>query len=136
VYSEHTLLWAARDERPTLNGQGSAFVPLETFRLARVVENHWVKRTPGDVDASRPTRLLVERTPVRYVIVPCGRNAHYGPLARAFGSSRVFELAGEAADGDRVYALRRDVPLPDAGEGREQPGEVAGEDREAVGHQQ
>jgi hypothetical protein len=106
VFEEDTLLWAARHGRPVLNGIG-AFAPLDTLLLERYIRNHWIARVPQDVDASRPTPFLLERFPVRYVIVPAGRKHRLRRLAAAFDRSRTFVLAAEAADGDRVYEVRR-----------------------------
>jgi hypothetical protein len=106
VFADEVLVWAARTGLPMVNGQGSAFVPSNVLRLERFVTNHWVERTPEDVDASKPTPFLLERFPgVRYVIVPCGRKPWLLPLAAAFDRSRTFSFLVQAADGDRVYEL-------------------------------
>jgi hypothetical protein len=120
-FGEESLLWAARTGRPMLNGQGSAFVPLDTLRLNRYVQNHWVKRTPTEVDTSKPGVFLVQRFPVRYVVLPAARLRQLAPLAEAFRSSRVFALVGEGADGSLVYEVRREnapaaAPVSDDGE--------------------
>ena len=104
----HYRLWAARHGRPMLNGQGSAFVPLDTLRLNRYVQNHWIKHTPADVDASKPGVFLVQRFPVRYVVLPAARMRQLAPLAEALRSSRVFVLVGEGEDGSLVYEVRRE----------------------------
>jgi hypothetical protein len=107
VLAESTLLWAARHGRPTLNGTG-AFAPSQTHLLARVVENHWLAVPPEDADASKATSVLLERFPVRYVILPLGRrpDLDMGGLAAAFERSRTFRLVAAAADGDRLYEVR------------------------------
>jgi hypothetical protein len=133
-FSETALLWAARHGRPMINGQGSAFVPVDVLRLDRFIQNHWIRRTPGDVDASKPTPFLLSRFPVRYVVVPAGRLDGYRGLAAAFDRSRSFVPVGTARDGDRVYEVRRG-PSADPGQGGEQAGEVVGEDGEPVGDQ-
>ena len=135
VFSETALLWAARHGRPMVNGQGSAFVPVDVLRLDRFVQNHWIARTPVDVDASKPTPFLLQRFPVRYVVLPTGRLDGYRDLAAAFDRSRSFVPVGKARDGDRVYEVRRGASA-DPGEGGEEAGEVVGEDGEPVGDQQ
>jgi hypothetical protein len=120
-FGEESLLWAARTGRPMLNGQGSAFVPLDTLRLNRYVQNHWIKRTPTDVDTSKPGVFLVQRFPVRYLVLPAARLRQLGPLAEALRSSRVFALVGEGEDGSLVYEVRREhapaaAPVSDEGE--------------------
>ena len=106
VFAEESVLWAARHGRPVLNGLG-AFAPAQTLVLDRYIQNHWLAAVPDDVDASRPTPYLLERFPVRYVIIPIGRLAGLRPLARAFDRSRTFRLAAEASDGDRIYEVVR-----------------------------
>ena len=106
VFAEESVLWAARHGRPVLNGIG-AFAPAQTLVLDRYIQNHWLAAVPDDVDASRPTPYLLERFPVRYVIIPIGRVAGLRPLARAFDRSRTFRLAAEASDGDRIYEVVR-----------------------------
>ena len=135
VFSDSALVSAARHGRPMVNGQGSAFVPIDVLRLERYVQNHWIKRTPVDVDASKPTRYLLARFPVRYVVIPTGRRDGYDELATAFDRSQSFAFVAAARDGDRVYEVRRGASA-DLGESREVPGEEVGEDGEAVGHQQ
>ena len=106
VFAAESVLWAARHGRPVLNGI-AAFGPAQTMVLDRYIQNHWLARVPEDIDTSRPTPYLLERFPVRYVIVPVGRVAGLRPLAAAFDRSRVFRLAAEATDGDRVYGVVR-----------------------------
>jgi hypothetical protein len=98
------LLWAARVDWPFVNGDG-AFPPLYTLTLNRYVQNHWLARTPADVDASRPTAFLRERFDARYVVLRCGQRPDLRELAEAFDRSRSFRLAFEAEDGDRVYEI-------------------------------
>lgn len=104
VFAEESVLWAARHGRPVLNGIG-AFAPAQTLVLDRYVQNHWMAGAPADIDASRPTPYLLERFPVRYVIVPIGRTSGLRPLARAFDRSRLFRFVTEAPDGDRIYEV-------------------------------
>ena len=108
VFSEDTLLWAARHGRPVLNGVG-AFVPRQTQALETAVRNHWLKGAPESVDDSKPTELLRE-TPVRYVILPTGRVPRMSRLAAAFERSSAFRLVAEVEDGDRIYELTRPSP--------------------------
>jgi hypothetical protein len=136
VFSESALLSAARHGRPMVNGQGSAFVPIDVLRLERFVQNHWIKRTPADVDASKPTGFLLARFPVRYVVLPTGRQDGYAELAAAFDRSRSFAFVAAARDGDRVYEVRPGAASADPGERGEEPGEIVGKDGEAIGHQQ
>jgi hypothetical protein len=101
-HRRHILLWAARLGWPTLNGEG-AFAPPYHSALKRRIRNHWIRRTPEDIDDSRPMRLLVERFPVRYLVVSAGRTPGLWPLVEALGDSRLFSLVAEAEDGDRIY---------------------------------
>jgi hypothetical protein len=100
-----TLAWAARHGRPTLNGQGSAFVPVDTLRLSRYVDNHWLKPEPSEIGDDKATRILRERLKPRYVIVPCGRKPELAALAAAFDRSPAYRFVAMAEDGDRVYEL-------------------------------
>jgi len=106
VFSEEVLVWAARHGGPMLNGQGSAFVPSNTMVLERLIENHWIKHAPDDVDRSKPTAFLMDRFSLRYLVIPSGRQRELGGLAASFDRSHLFRLLGVAADGDRVYELR------------------------------
>ena len=136
VFGEASLVWAARHGQPVLNGQGSAFVPIDTLRLARFIENHWELSTPDDLDSSRPARFLLARFPVRYVVLSPDRTPNFGRLAAAFDRSRAFTLAGEASDGSRVYAVRPEVAASAYGrEVGKEPGEVLRETGQPVGHQ-
>jgi hypothetical protein len=136
VFGEQSLVWAARHGQPVVNGQGSAFVPIDTLRLARFISNHWELRTPEDVDTSRPAQLLLAKFPVRYLVLSPDRTPNFGPLASAFDRSRVFRLVGEASDGSRVYEVHPEAaPSADGGQVREEPGEVLRQDRQTVGHQ-
>jgi len=117
VFAPETLVWAARHGLPVLNGQGSAFVPAGTRIVSRLVENHWVRRVPPDLDASKPALYLAAVLPHLYVIVPAVRKPEFRPLAAAFDRSRLYAFVAEAPDGDRIYELRRDrlrAPAPDA----------------------
>ncbi|HEX6737629.1 MAG TPA: hypothetical protein VF310_05150 [Vicinamibacteria bacterium] len=118
-FAEETLLWAARTGRPMLNGQGSAFAPLDALRLNRYVENQWLRGVPSDLDATRPARFLVERTDVRYVVVPAGRKPQFIPLLGAFSGSRLFRQVASSREGDVVFEVVRQgsqstVDRPDA----------------------
>jgi hypothetical protein len=108
VFAPDTLVWAARHGLPVVNGQGSAFVPGGTRIIARLVENHWVRRVPADLDASKPALYLADVFPALYVIVPPVREPAFRSLAAAFDRSRLFAFVAQAPDGDRIYALRRD----------------------------
>ena len=105
VLNYETMLWAARHGQPVLNGTG-AFVPRPTQRLRRAIDAEWLVPQPGDIDKSTPTAMLLALG-ARYVIVPVGRWTDVKPLAAAFDRSSVFALAAVAADGDRVYVVRR-----------------------------
>jgi hypothetical protein len=102
-FNEETLLWAARTGLPMMNGQGSAFVPRETALLNSFIINHWIARTPEDVDSSRPAEFLTSRFERFYLILPVRRGPALRDLAGAFDRSRLFRLVGEGAEGDRVY---------------------------------
>jgi hypothetical protein len=104
VFAAESVLWAARHGRPVLNGIG-AFGPAQTLVLDRYIQNHWLDQVPEDVDTSRPTPYLLERFPVRYVIIPVGRKSGLRRLAAAFDRSRTFRLAAVAPDGDRIYEV-------------------------------
>jgi hypothetical protein len=123
VFAPDTLVWAARHGRPVVNGQGSAFVPGGTRIIARLVENHWVRRVPGDLDASKPALYLADIFPALYVIVPAVREPAFRPLAAAFDRSRLFIFVAEAPDGDRIYELRRDRFNPPARSAEPPPAE-------------
>ena len=102
----HVIIWAARYGGPMVNGAGP-FGPLYHIALRRQVRNHWLRRVPRDVDASKPMSLLGRQIPVRYVIVPAGRVPTLWRLVEAFDRSQRFTLVGQAYDGDRVYELDR-----------------------------
>jgi hypothetical protein len=108
VFAPETLVWAARHGLSVVNGQGSAFVPAGTRIIARLVENHWVRRVPEDVDTSKPALYMADVFPTLYVIVPAVRKPEFRPLGAAFERSRLFMFVAEAPDGDRIYELRRD----------------------------
>ena len=123
VFAPATLVWAARHGLPVVNGQGSAFVPGGTRIIARLVENHWVRRVPADLDASKPALYLADIFPALFVIVPAVREPTFRPLAAAFDRSRLFAFVAEAPDGDRIYALRRDRISAPARSAEPPPGE-------------
>jgi hypothetical protein len=100
------MLWAARHGRPVVNGVCS-FVPPRTALLQLVIRHQWLRREPEDVDRSEPTLLLKEDFGVRYVILPLRRHPHLRRLVAPFERSRSFALLLEAANGDRLYELRR-----------------------------
>jgi hypothetical protein len=124
-----TMLWAARHGLVVVNGAG-AFVPARTLLLERYIQNHWIAEVPTEMEASPPTDLLKEEFPVRYVILPTGRKAGFGPLRAAFERSHTFALVGVTGDGDRVYEMRKD--LADAREEGKHAGEVLSQKGEAV----
>jgi hypothetical protein len=105
LFAPDAVLWAARHGRPVLNGAG-AFAPVQTIVLERYIRNHWLEAVPADVDTSRPTPYLLDRFPVRYVILPTGRMANLEGLAAAFDRSRTYRLVAVASDGDRIYEVR------------------------------
>jgi hypothetical protein len=109
LFAPDAVLWAARHGRPVLNGAG-AFAPVQTIVLERYIRNHWLETVPLDVDRERPTPYLLDRFPVRYVILPTGRLAHYEELAAAFERSRTFRLVAVASDGDRIYEVHGAIP--------------------------
>jgi hypothetical protein len=109
LFAPEAVLWAARHGRPVLNGAG-AFAPVQTIVLERYIRNHWLEAVPADVDTSRPTPYLLDRFPVRYVILPTGRMANFEGLAAAFERSRTYRLVAVAADGDRVYEVHGAIP--------------------------
>jgi len=121
LFADDSLVWAARHGRPMLNGQGSAFVPIDTLRLDRFIQRHWLRDKPIDADRSKATAFLLAKFPVRYVICP---GSHIGALARlatAFNESRTFALVAETRDGSRIYEVRRDQAPPPAPEDDEEP---------------
>jgi hypothetical protein len=109
LFAPDTVLWAARHGRPVLNGAG-AFAPVQTIVLERYIRNHWLETVPADVDTERPTPYLLDRFPVRYVILPTGRMANLEGLAAAFERSRTFRLVAVASDGDRIYEVHGAIP--------------------------
>lgn len=127
LFAGDSLVWAARHGRPMLNGQGSAFVPLDTLRLDRFMRRHWLRDRPIDADRSKATAFLLAKFPVRYVVCPGSRIGMLARLATAMNESRTFALVAETSDGSRIYEVRRDQappPVPeeddpsDAGEQR------------------
>jgi hypothetical protein len=133
VFTPETLLWAARHGRPTLNGIG-AFVPGATMVLERTIRNHWLRNTDRDVDDGATAWNLVQNFPLRYLIVPAGRKPETRVLVEALSRSRVFVSVAEAPDGDRIYEVRKDaLPSANPGQGREEPGEVLGEQAQPIG---
>jgi hypothetical protein len=105
-HRRYILLWAARHGRPTINGEG-AFAPPVYTALMRRIRNHWIRRTPEDIDESKPMRLLLDSFPVRYVVVSAGRTPGLWSLIDAFDRSRLFSSVAEADSGDRIFELRR-----------------------------
>ena len=112
VFAGDSLVWAARHGRPMLNGQGSAFVPIDTLRLDRFMQRHWLRDRPFDADRSKATAFLLAKFPVRYVICPGSRIGSLARLATAFNDSHTFALVAETSDGSRVYEVRRDQARP------------------------
>jgi hypothetical protein len=114
VFAPEVLLWAARtEERPWVNGIG-AFAPQTTLQIERWVQNHWIKRTPEDVDASEPIWLLTQTFHPRYVLIPGGRKPELRPLTTAFESSRAFVPVAVMPDGDCLYEFRPERLPPEA----------------------
>jgi len=112
LFAGDSLVWAARSGRPMLNGQGSAFVPIDTLRLDRFMQRHWLRDRPFDADRSKATAFLLARFPVRYVICPGSRMRSLARLATALNDSRTFVLVAETSDGSRLYEVRRDQAPP------------------------
>ena len=109
-----------------LNGQGSAFVPIDTLRLDRFMRRHWLRDRPIDADHNKATEFLLARFPVRYVICPGTRMRELARLATAMNDSRTFALVAETVDGSRIYEVRRDqapppVPADDERETGDEP---------------
>jgi len=100
------LLWAARHGRPVVNGDG-AFLPRLHGRLDLLMQREWLKQAPEDVDSTKTAELIRDELPVRYLIVPCGRQPSTCRLAGALNRSQVFALIAELPDGDRLYEVRR-----------------------------
>jgi hypothetical protein len=112
LFASDSLVWAARSGRPMLNGQGSAFVPIDTLRLDRFMQRHWLRDRPFDADRSKATAFLLARFPVRYVICPGSRMRSLARLATALNESQTFALVAETSDGSRLYEVRRDQAPP------------------------
>ena len=106
VLDAETLLWAARHDRPVVNGSG-AFSPLYTATLDRHVRRHWLRRVPEELEASKPAEFLRRAFDARYVIVPVGRRPGLDALALAFDRSPGFRLVAQVEDGDRIYEILR-----------------------------
>jgi hypothetical protein len=113
LFAEDSLVSAARHGRAMANGQGSAFVPLDTLRLDRMIRNHWLTTTPEDVDRTKATRYLLKHVPVRYVVLPGVRRDQLRGLADAFSRSRVFVKIGKSSDGGIVYEVHPESAPPD-----------------------
>jgi hypothetical protein len=114
VFAGDSLVWAARHGRPMLNGQGSAFVPVDTLRLDRFMQRHWLRDRPFDADRNKATDFLLAKFPVRYVVCPGPRMRGLARLATAMNESRTFALVAETSDGSRIYEVRRDQAPPPA----------------------
>jgi hypothetical protein len=114
VFAGDSLVWAARHGRPMLNGQGSAFVPIDTLRLDRFIQRHWLRDRSFDADRSKATAFLLAKFPVRYVVLPGSRIGTLARAATAFNDSRTFSLVAETSDGSRIYEVRRDLAPPPA----------------------
>jgi hypothetical protein len=127
LFASDSLVWAARHGRPMLNGQGSAFVPLDSLRLDRFMQRHWLRDKPVDADRSKATQFLLAKFPVRYVVCPGSRMGMLARLATGMNESRTFALVAETSDGSRIYEVRRDQAPPPVPED-DDPGE-AGEPR-------
>jgi hypothetical protein len=112
LFAGDSLVWAARSGRLMLNGQGSAFVPIDTLRLDRFMQRHWLRDRPFDADHNKATDFLLARFPVRYVICPGSRMRALARLATAFNESHTFALVAETSDGSRIYEVRRDQEPP------------------------
>jgi len=126
VFAGDSLVWAARHGGPTLNGQGSAFVPIDTLRLDRFIQRHWLRDRPFDADQSKATAFLLAKFPVRYLICPGPRMGQLARAATAFNESRTFALVAETTDGSRIYEVRRDQAPPPAPEDDEAGGDAPG----------
>jgi hypothetical protein len=116
LFAGDSLVWAARHGRPVINGQGSAFVPLDHLRLDRFMQRHWLRDRPVDADHSKATDFLLAKFPVRYVVCPGKRMRALARLATAMNDSQTFHLVAETADGSRIYEVRRDQAPPPAPE--------------------
>jgi hypothetical protein len=104
AFNHWTMLWATRHRLTTLNGSG-AFVPRDTLRFKNRAEKEWLVRRPAEIDTSESLQLL-RGLGARYVIVPCGREPEFQPLARAFDRSQTMVLVMESAQRDRIYRVR------------------------------
>jgi hypothetical protein len=93
-------------------------VPRETALLNSFVQNHWIARTPVDVDSSRPAEFLTSRFERFYLIVPVRRGPALRGLAGAFDRSRLFRFVAEGAEGDRVYEYWETRPPSEPPRGR------------------
>jgi hypothetical protein len=102
VFSEGTLLWAARHGLPVANGDG-AFAPTYHLTLQRYMKNHWLEREVPDIDASRPMPYLVQRIGPQYLVLPVGRFRGMDHLIEPLSRSKHFRLVATASDGDLVY---------------------------------
>lgn len=100
------MLWAARHGLPMVNGDG-AFLPALHGRLDHLMRRDWLRATPDDVDATAAAAIVRDELPVRYLIVPCGRQPDTCRLAGALNRSRLFALIEETPEGDRLYEVRR-----------------------------
>jgi hypothetical protein len=100
------MLWAARHRLPVVNGDG-AFLPSRHAQLNLLILREWIKAIPEDVDATEAARLVRDEFPVRYLIVPCGRQPTTCRLAGALNRSRLFRRIEEVEGGDRIYEVER-----------------------------
>lgn len=104
VFATDNMLWSARHGLTMVNGDG-AFAPQAAHVLQRNIQNHWIARDPEDLDESKPALFLRERLPVRYVIVPAGRDRDTEHLVLRFDESKLFRHVATVEDGDRIYEM-------------------------------
>jgi hypothetical protein len=100
------MLWAARHGLPVINGDG-AFLPSRHAQLNLLMQREWIKAIPDDVDATEAAQLVRNEFPVRYLIVPCGRQPTTCRLAGALNRSQLFRRIEESPGGDRIYEVLR-----------------------------
>ncbi len=109
-YEAPPLIWATRRGFETLNG-GGAFIPAITTRMQTTIQNHWLTASDQAIDESKATRILLNETRLRYLILPGGRRGGLAPLIERFKQSQCFKELG-VYDRDLLFETVRSPACP------------------------
>lgn len=107
VFADEVLLFAARVDRPFVNGQLSSLVPRATWQLDDFIAKNWLRTTPYAIDRSNSS-FFFDNYDVRYLVLPRGRISleGMGALTRSMERSPCFSRVAQSPDGDRIYEVR------------------------------